>query len=273
MSDHALGSNESAAAEAFSRQSAIFDELYGNDRIIAYKRERVRSHILQHLPLQARLLELNCGTGEDALYFAANGFRVHATDISSGMMEVFQEKIRSAQGGELVTTEQCSFLALEELKDRGPYDHIYSNFGGLNCTGDLGKVLDSFDSLLLPGGKVTLVIISSFSLWESLLVFRGKFRTAFRRFFSRRGRKANVEGRTFSCFYYKPSFISNHLLEKFEQVALEGLCTIVPPSYIENFGEKHPRLFRWLKAAEDRNKSRWPWKVWGDYFIITLKKK
>jgi hypothetical protein len=51
------------------------------------------------------------------------------------------------------------------------------------------------------------------------------------------------------------------------------LCTIVPPSYIERFAEKRPRLFEWLKKREESLKGRWPWKYWGDYVIITLKKK
>jgi len=53
----------------------------------------------------------------------------------------------------------------------------------------LSKVLDSFDPLLKPGGMVTLVILPKFCLWETLLLFKGKFRTAFRRFFSANDRR------------------------------------------------------------------------------------
>ena len=61
-------------------------------------------------------------------------------------------------------------------------------FAGLNCTDELGKVLDSFNDLLKPGGRVTLVILPKFCLWEFLLIFKGKFRTAFRRVFSSNGK-------------------------------------------------------------------------------------
>jgi len=54
---------------------------------------------------------------------------------------------------------------------------------------------------------------------------------------------------------------------------LEGLCTLVPPSYIENFAEKHPRLYNFLQRKENSLKSKWPWKLIGDYYIITLKKR
>ena len=41
--------NEQAAEKAFSKQSAIFDELYSPNIIIQYKRQRVRDHVQQLL--------------------------------------------------------------------------------------------------------------------------------------------------------------------------------------------------------------------------------
>jgi hypothetical protein len=51
------------------------------------------------------------------------------------------------------------------------------------------------------------------------------------------------------------------------------LCTLVPPSYIENFAEKHPRTFAILKRKEDKWKASWPWRSLGDYYIISFSKK
>jgi ubiquinone/menaquinone biosynthesis C-methylase UbiE len=219
------------------------------------------------------MLELNCGSGEDALFFAQKGFTIYATDLSKGMLSRLDEKVKSAHLHKNISTEICSFTDLENLSKKGPFDVMYSNFGGLNCTGELDKVLMQLNNLLQPGGIVTLVIISKFCLWETLLLFKGKFRTAFRRFFSKQGRKAHIEGTYFKCWYYSPAFIKKRLKEEFDVLSIEGLCTLVPPSYIENFGEKYPKLFSFLKRLEDKWKSNWPWKFMGDYFIITLRKK
>lgn len=270
LTDHI---NELKAAEAFSRQAPIFDRLYDPDVIVAYKRERVHRHVLGFLPQPGELLELNCGTGTDAIFFAGRGHRVHATDIAPGMLRRLKRKAAAAGLRSRISTECCSFTQLHLLKSRGPYDHIFSNFGGLNCTEELPRVLQAFSPLLKPGGKVTLVIISQFCLWETLLLFRGKWKTAFRRFFSRRGRQARVEGKTFRCYYYSPGFVEAQLREEFDVLALEGLCTIVPPSYIEGFAYKYPGLFNRLCRLEARWKDRWPWRACGDYFIITLQKK
>jgi ubiquinone/menaquinone biosynthesis C-methylase UbiE len=264
--------NEQKAADAFTGQSVIFDELYSNDTIIQYKRDRVRSHILQYLKPGSSILELNSGTGEDATWFAQMGFKVHATDISTGMQDQLKQKVKKCQLENLVSNELCSYTNLAQLKNKGPYDLIFSNFAGLNCTNELDKVLASLPPLLNPNGLITLVILPKFCLWETLLIFKGKFRTAFRRFFSSKGRTAHVEGTYFKCWYYNPSYITKRLKD-FDVLGIEGLCTIVPPSYIAGFAEKHPKAYSFLKKQEDRLKAKWPWKYIGDYYIISLRKE
>jgi len=264
--------NEQLAQKAFSAQSAGFDEIYSNNTIINYKRDRVRKHVLQYLAPASNILELNSGTGDDAIFFARNGHKVHATDISIGMQRELAEKVKKNGLNATISNELCSYTNLSQLKRKGPYDLIFSNFAGLNCTGELDKVLASFDPLLEPGGIATLVILPKFCLWETLLVFKGKFRTAFRRFFSGNGRKAHVEGTYFKCWYYNPSFIVNELQPNFQLLGVEGLCTVVPPSYIEGFAEKYPRAYEFLKSREDKLKSRWPWRYIGDYYIVSLRK-
>jgi ubiquinone/menaquinone biosynthesis C-methylase UbiE len=264
--------NEQLAETAFTGQSVIFDEIYSGNTIINYKRTRVRNHVLQYLAPGSNILELNSGTGEDAIFFAQKNHKVHATDISAGMQQELKRKVANADMEAMVTNELCSYTKLQQLKDKGPYDHIFSNFAGLNCTNELDKVLSSFNDLLKPHGTVTLVILPKFCLWETLLIFKGKFRTAFRRFFSGKGNKAHIDGAYFKCWYYNPSFIINQLKGQFKLLSIEGLCTIVPPSYIEGFAEKHPSIYKFLKLREDKLKSHWPWKYIGDYYIISLKK-
>ena len=265
--------NEQRAATAFTKQAVVFDELYAGNTIIRYKRERVRDHVRRYVPSGSSILELNSGTGEDANWFARQGYTVHATDIAEGMQRILEKKVKAGGLEGKITTELCSFTRLELLKNKGPFDFIFSNFAGLNCTGDLESVLQSFPALLKPGGIVTLVILPEFCLWEFLMLFKGKFKTAFRRFFNRNGVAAKVEGENFKCWYYNPSHVIKNLSPEFAVLSLEGLCTLVPPSYIENFAEKHARVYTWLQKREATFKSSWPWRNIGDYYIISLQKK
>ncbi len=272
MSDSVHTFNEEAAAKAFSRQAPLFDELYADNIIVQYKRKRVRDHVQAYLKPESNILELNAGTGDDAIFFAKQGHWVHATDISDMMQNMLKEKVKLNDLKGQISCELRSFTDLKNLFNRGPYDAIFSNFAGLNCTNELPKVLQAFDNLVKPGGFVTLVILPKFCLWEFMMLFKGKFKTAFRRFSGNKGSKAHIEGEYFRCWYYNPSYVKRNLRNSFNLLKVEGLCSLVPPSYIEQFAEKNPRMYRFLQKKEDRWKNRWPWKNIGDYYIITLQK-
>jgi ubiquinone/menaquinone biosynthesis C-methylase UbiE len=263
---------EQAAANAFSRQSAVFDTLYDSDPIVAYKRERVRAVLSAWLQPGMRVLELNSGTGTDAIWLAKQGCMVHATDLAEGMLDRLRQKVAEQGLEEQISTERCSFTQLTALTVKKEFDLVFSNFAGLNCTGELDKVLDGIDAVLAPGGVAVLVVMPGFCLWESLLLLRGKWKTATRRWWSKRGAPAKVEGMRFTCWYYAPSFITKHIGQRFRHLRTEGLCTIVPPSYLEHFSVRYPGWYARLVKWENRFCRSWPWRNWGDYYIIALQK-
>jgi ubiquinone/menaquinone biosynthesis C-methylase UbiE len=125
-----VSTNEMRAAKAFSKQSAVFDELYSPDTIIQYKRQRVREHVNKLIKPYSHILELNAGTGEDAVYFARQGHTVHATDLSSGMLDKLAIKIKEKKLTDRISYEACSYTMLKDLSEKGPYDHVFSNFAG-----------------------------------------------------------------------------------------------------------------------------------------------
>ncbi len=265
--------NEQDAAEAFDLQAPLFDDLFSNDGIIRYKRSRVRAHVQPFLHPNSNILELNAGTGEDAIYFAGLGHAVHATDLSEKMQAELQAKVRLNGMWHLITQERCSFNHLDQLIQRGPYDHIFSNFAGLNCTGGLKEVLIACHSLLKPLGMIHVVLMPPFCLWESLLLLKGDFKTATRRWRnSGNGVPAKVEGKSFRCWYYRPSEVRKLVKDKLDVVKTEGLCTLVPPSYLNDFDRKHPALFRGLCSLEELVKATWPCNTIGDYYIMSLRR-
>ena len=97
--------NEMKSASAFNKQAEVFDEIYSGNTIIQYKRRRVREHVQRFLNPGSTILELNAGTGEDAIYFAEQGHWIHATDISTGMQSKVAEKIKQHHLESRVTRE------------------------------------------------------------------------------------------------------------------------------------------------------------------------
>jgi ubiquinone/menaquinone biosynthesis C-methylase UbiE len=257
-------------AEAFSRQSIIFDSLDESNAILQWMRRQVHLHCMKYYKQGETLLELNCGTGIDAVFFATNGLKVHATDIADGMLDELKKKIELKSLSANIATQKCSFKELNTLSHQ-KFNHIFSNFGGLNCTDELDKVISQFKNLLQPAGTVTLVIMPPVCLWELALALKGNFKTAFRRF-RNNGTDSHVEGIHFNSYYYSPSKVSTYFGNEYKLIELKGLACFVPPPYLESIPFKYPKLFKMLTALDEKLSHRFPFNHWADHFIITMQK-
>ena len=255
-------------AEAFSRTAEKYDALSRDHPHLTRMRRKVYTHLMRHLSQGAHILELNAGTGIDAVELAQRGYSVHATDIAPGMLHRLREKIDRLGLHDRVTLEQRSFLSLENVQG-APFDAIFSNLGGLNCIPDLRSVVRQLPSLLHPGGVVTCVLMPHVCLWEMAEVFRGNMPLAFRRF-ARGSVRARLEGLTFDVYYYSPRQAIQCFGQDFELLGLEGLSVLTPPGQSKNFAKTYPRLYRALCWLDDRLSAYWPWCGWGDFYILTM---
>ncbi len=265
-----MSTNAQYVSEAFSKQSDIFDTLNTENKISGYLRGQFRDEVLSQLRSSSEILELNCGTGLDAVFFAEQGHKILANDNAKGMLEQLEKKIAARSLEKQIETLHCSFHDIHKIQGRA-FDHIISNFGGLNCTEDLDGVLKQFSALLKPGGKVTLMIMPKICPWEMALAFKGKFRTAFRRLKKRA--LAKVEGVEFYCYYYTPGYVKRAIRNEFETISLKGVCVTVPPEFLQNFVERKPRMFERLKALDKKISGIFPFTYCCDHFLITLQKK
>lgn len=263
--------NEWVVSKAFSNQSSVFDELYDSNYLVNYARRIIRKTALSLLPENGKILEINSGTGTDAVYFASQGFHVTATDISPKMIEIIQNKVATLDLHHPINVRKCSFWDLDDLDDQ-KYDLVYSNFGGLNCTSDLDQVLDKLINKLKPGGKAVLVIMPVFCPWERITLLFGNTRIAFRR---RNGKstKAHIEGEYFDVWYYNPSYVVKAIKGKAKLIRLQSLSLFVPPSAYRTFDKKYPRLLYLLEKLDVVFTQIWPFRNWGDYVILSLEKK
>ncbi len=253
--------------EAFSRQSLIYDDYEIEHPILRFMRQEVRLHVMNFLREGDKILELNSGTGTDAVFFAGNGFKVHATDISEGMILQLKNKATKHQLTDYISIQQCSFFELDKL-NKGTFDYIFSNFGGLNCSPDLTEITKHFPNLLNKNGRVTLVLMPPYCPWELALVFRLHFRTAFRRL-KKNGTKSHIEGKHFNTFYYTPGQVLKALGKNFRKIKLQGLASFTPPPYMRNFPRKHHVLFRSLNQFDRYFSGYFPFNRMADHFILS----
>ncbi len=262
--------NSLKVSEAFSKQSEVFDLIYRENKLSEYLRSKFREEVLSHLKPNSQILELNCGTGMDAIYFAEKGHKILATDNAPGMLEKLNNKLKGNSLKKNIETMRCSFDDLNPMSNR-KFDHIISNFGGLNCTENLDKVLSQLPGLLNKNGKITLVIMPKVCPWEIIMLFKGKFNTAFRRF--RKKTPAHIEGVNFFCYYYNPSYVKRVLRKNFDVTTLKGIFITTPPEFYENFVERYPKLFSVLTKIDNAICSFFPFNYCCDHYLITLTAK
>jgi ubiquinone/menaquinone biosynthesis C-methylase UbiE len=201
-----------------------------------------------------QLLEINCGTGADALWMAQQGHSVIATDGSPAMIDKAQQKIATTNSTHQPLFQTCAFDALHSTFKNRQFDAIVSNFAGLNCVSPAEmKILSAqLQSLIRPGGCLAVVLFGKYCLWDSLYyLLKGKPRQAFIRWGNKEvlvPLSPHVEQ---PVYYYSVKVIERllsplHLIEK----KPVGVC--IPPSWLEGYMQQHPRLFHLLVQWEEK---------------------
>jgi len=266
---HALADQFAAVDRAFSKQSYHYDEDDRANPILKDMREQVYAHVNRYLKPGCSILELNAGTGIDAMHFASSGYRVHATDISSGMIKQIRDKIQYSILQGRLTCQQLSYDQLEQVTPE-KFDYVFSNFGGLNCIQDLSSVTRNLTTLLHPGAFVTFVIMPPVSIWELAWILKGNPSQAFRRL-HKNGVKAHLEGEVFETYYHSLKKIKSAFGPRFRLVRSEGLCSLSPPPSPKEFASRYPRLYKMLRLMDSLVRSVPPFNRCADHLIVTFK--
>jgi ubiquinone/menaquinone biosynthesis C-methylase UbiE len=256
-------------AEAFSLTAEKYDSFAQDHPHLTRMRSKVYEHVMRVIPAGAHILELNAGTGTDAVQLARRGYHVHATDVAPGMLDRLRAKVSDLNLEDRITVEERSFLSLNDVPG-APFDAVFSDLGGLNCVPDLSPVIAQLPRVLRPEGIATWVLMPHVCLWEMAEVFRLHFHLAFRRF-SHGAVRANLEGLQFEVYYFSPRQVLDWFGNDYQLLALEGLSVLTPTAESKSFARLYPRLYRALSWLDNRLSPHWPWYGWGDFYMLSLR--
>ena len=253
----------SPAAEAFDRCASAYDELFTHSLIGRAQRNQVWPRLLAAFPTGSRILELNCGTGNDARFLAEHGRTVLACDASSRMISVARRRSHSAD----VEFLQLANEDLHRLSDRSPFDGAFSNFSGLNCVSDLKPVAADLAALLGPDARLLVCLWSRLCaaecIWYSL---QGSFAKAFRRISGHSD--ATIGGLRIPVFYPTVSTVREAFSPWFSLRSRQAIGLFVPPSYAEPWIRSHPNLLATFERL-DRVCATWPiFRGLGDHVLL-----
>ena len=259
-------------ARAFDRVAADYDGPLGNNALIQKMRARTMDVIQHLLPRGSTLLDLGCGTGIDAEYLAARGYRVVAVDSSPAMVTRTNERLERAGLTHLASAECVGIQELARLDTAG-FEGAYSNFGAVNCVPDLQTLASALALKLKPRGLFVASVIGRYCPWE--LVFytaRGDVKRARVRL-ARGSVPVPMSGQTIWSRYYSPPEFYRAFASDFELVGLCALNLFLPPPYLIHLYQRQPRVMRLLERLDHTLDQLPLLRNLGDHFLISLRKK
>jgi len=273
----ALSSDQSSAvAAAFDSLAPHYDAAWTETLIGRLQRRQVWRELQSTFRMGERVLEFGCGTGADAAFLARAGVRVHATDISPGMLGAAQDRMEREELTDRVTLEACALEQLAAARQAGSFDGAFSDFGAINCLRDLDPAAAVLARLLRPGGKLVLCFMGRFCLWETVWhLLHARPGKAFRRL---QAGRAGIEtslsaGPAFRVYYPSIAQLAAAFEKDFDLISFHSIGILVPPSYLEQWASRRRRTLRAL-AFFDEHTGGWPLvRGTGDHRLAVLVRK
>lgn len=263
----------STAFEPFDRIAETYDATFTNSAIGLAQRRLVWKEIVRNFTPGQRILEINCGTGVDALNLATRGVHVIACDSSPRMIAA--AKLRAGQTATSATVD-FRVLANERigtLRNEGPFDGVLSNFSGLNCIGDPSFLAYELAQLVRTRSKLVLCLFGRFCIWETVwYLSQGNIHKALRRV-RQGGRQAVLSARSeTTIWYHTVGRMKKTFHPYFRLVGWKGVGVTVPPTYLEFLAAGFPHLFHIASRID-------PWlggcpgfRAMADHMLLTFER-
>ena len=255
------------AALVFDQMAEEYDDVFTRSMIGRAQRDAVWNILSRTFKSGDHVLELNCGTGEDALFLARNSISVTACDASEKMIQIASNRMHAEASDAPIWFNLLPTERVLQLQPTTMFDGVFSNFSGLNCVPDLKQTAEDLATLLPPNAPLLVCLSTRFCAWEMFwFLLHGKFRKAFRRCSGH----ATAKVGEFSVDVYYPTVrkLQKLFSPYFVMRSCVGVGVTVPPSYVETWIRSYPKLLNLLRAI-DRVISTLPgFRVLGDHMLL-----
>jgi len=186
------------------------------------------------------VLEMNCGTGVDAIHLASRGIAVCACDISSAMIERARNGATAAGLDRLIKFRVLATEKLDQIPLEERFTGAFSNFSGLNCVADLNAVSQTLAARLEPNSIVLLCMLGPSTKWERFwrIVQRRIVRIGYR------------TPRSVQVTRYSYKEVAAAFQPYFDLRSRKGIGIFVPPAFVDRTAARFPKVIRLLGAVD-----------------------
>lgn len=252
----------------FDSLAPTYDEDFTQSQIGLHLRSRVHKRLLELWKEGDTVLEIGCGTGEDANFLGSHGIRVTATDASEEMRRIASAKIQSRN-------VQVQYFDLNKPLDahiHRKYSGVLSNFGVLNCIDDWRPLSIWLSKRVKQGGTLAFAVMPPLCIWETL--WHGlhlDIKTA-----SRRWRKTTTftpdDATSINIAYPTIKRLTKDFAPFFKRTQVYPLGLCLPPSDVYPVIEKHQNLLKWLTSADDKLANVSQLALFADHYWIEFER-
>lgn len=257
----------------FDTEAATYDAGFTDTRLGRWLRDMVQARLADAFPSGSRVLELGCGTGEDAVCLARRGVGVVATDAAPHMVQVTAAKAAGAGVAERVMPLALRAEDVGALVGSGrPFDGAFSNFGALNCVADLGGVARALARLIRPGGRVLLTLMGPMCAWEmAWYLGHGQPRIALRRL-RPGGVTTTIGGRRLAVYYPTPAAAARAFAPAFRVTRAQAIGALLPPSTLSHLVDRWPDAFARVATWDQRLAASRLLVALSDHYLLEMRR-
>lgn len=249
----------------FDALAPTYDADFTQTATARFLRGRVQKWLAQHFAAGQHVLELGCGTGEDAAFLGGRGVRITATDASPAMLAIARAKTAA------LPNVVVRLLDLNNLPDDAArYDGAFANFGVLNCVGDMGALVAWLAARLPRGSMAAFAVMSPLCAWEmAWYALHLDLKTATRRW-RVSAFQPTPESAPIAITCPLPRALARAFAPHFRvaQLAPLGLC--LPPTALYAALEKRPRLHKILLQWEAKAANARALAAFADHYWIVF---
>ncbi len=243
----------------------------GNPLVTWLRQEHL--HILQALlPQSAAVLDIGCGTGEEALALAREGYCVLGIDISAAMVRQAQTKAAAYGLRRGIVFRTLPAGKLGALDERGPFAGAYASLGTLNSEPNLAGVAVALHELLEPNAPFVATVMNRRCLFERWHAWkRLRPRDVLPRPAEWAEGRAGASDVSAPVRFYSPDEFALAFSPYFTVEHVMAFPLFLPPVHMHTLYREKQAYFQKLEARERAWRVRRGLRSLGDHFLMVLR--